>query len=280
MPLVRGVSPGAACPGDRRGPRDRLSLVAALHDVGAGWGSGPLPVHPRSMQPRSASARNAGQGARSWPPAERSGAGAGHAGVAARRRPASTVGKVLRRRGHIAPCRAAPRAPVVRYERMPLAGDAACTSTPRSWASFLVSWCKQHHPRAASARSAPPGPAGLRGRRPCGPVDAPPCPRSRRGYAEVRPKRDRRRRCRYAFGLDQRPRPPRSAPRRIVAACCGDGRTMARSPTQLARHVAPAPAIAGRAGCADHLRTRRLGSRPAPTARPEPLRSKSLSRTE
>ena len=48
-------------------------------------------------------------------------------------RPASTVGKVLRRRGHSRRPRA-PRPPVVRYERAPPPGSC-CTSTPRSGAA-------------------------------------------------------------------------------------------------------------------------------------------------
>ena len=101
---------GRRGPGSRREPRDGLSLVAALWD--RGWvGLQERPSTPKH-QPRRLDAAAEGEilAAR-----RRSGAGPVTRG-ALLGRPASTVGKVLRRRGQSRRPRL-PRPPVVRYER-------------------------------------------------------------------------------------------------------------------------------------------------------------------
>ena len=101
---------GRRGPGSRREPRDGLSLVAALWDRGLGGAAG-APVHAQAPAPAPRRGRRGGDpGAR-----RRSGAGPVTLG-ALLGRPASTVGKVLRRRGQSRRPRL-PRPPVVRYER-------------------------------------------------------------------------------------------------------------------------------------------------------------------
>ena len=124
--MVGGMSPGAAA--QAVGASRATGYRWWRRYVTAGWaGLQERPSTPKH-QPRRLDAAAEGEilAART-----RSGAGPVTLG-AVLGRPASTVGKVLRRLGHSRRPRA-PRPPVVRYERAQR--GSCCTSTPRSWAA-------------------------------------------------------------------------------------------------------------------------------------------------
>ncbi len=108
--MLAGVSPTAACRQRRREPRHRLPLARALPVRRLG-GTARAPLHPEAPAAPPLPVR----GGRDRAARERSGAGPLTLG-ALLGRPASTVGKVLRRLGG-SRLRREPRPPVVRYER-------------------------------------------------------------------------------------------------------------------------------------------------------------------
>ena len=147
------------------GRRPRQSARAARRAIAGGGAMGPRAGWGcRSTRPRPSTSPGAStrpQRGGSWP---RAGAGPVTLG-ALLGRPASTVGKVLRRRGQSRRPRR-PRPPVVRYER---ASPGELLHTPRSWAVSAPASASGAWPaRGLAARA--------RGRR-----------RTRAAYAEVRP---------------------------------------------------------------------------------------------